>query len=278
MFRVSVLTRRALTLRASSASFPSLAPEGRRATQATARRYRRRRCASGLFPARNASSSSRSPTAASAAAAVVSAATGCALCSPFLLILLSPAAAAAAAAVPVADCDADSDDNLDIGAAVPRMTPRETAAEQLLLATLLPVVRAAGDSNNNNTNNNNNGSVLPPGLDLQALALAGGFGVLPGFCAGFALRKVGNIAVAGVGAVFFMFQAAAYQGYVTIHWDAIERDLNRLLDLNGDGALNSGDEAAAQEKLHEVVGMLTHNTSTAMGGFTVGFFAGWRTG
>jgi uncharacterized membrane protein (Fun14 family) len=123
--------------------------------------------------------------------------------------------------------------------------------------------------------------LLPEGIDVQTLSLAAGVGVVPGFCAGFALRKVGNLATFMVGGVFFMFQMAAYQGYVTIHWDAVEKDLNGLLDFNNrdDGRADGTDVTTmSEEKVHEIVGMLTHNTKGALGGFAGGFFMGWRSG
>ena len=121
--------------------------------------------------------------------------------------------------------------------------------------------------------------LLPEGIDMQTLSLAAGVGVVPGFCAGFALRKVGNLATFMVGGVFFMFQMAAYQGYVTIHWDAVEKDLNGLLDFNRDGRVDDADVTnMSEEKVHEIVGMLTHNTKGALGGFAGGFFMGWRSG
>ena len=121
--------------------------------------------------------------------------------------------------------------------------------------------------------------LLPEGVDVQSLSLAAGVGVVPGFCAGFALRKVGNIATFMVGGVFFMFQLAAYKGYVTIHWEEVEKDLNSILDYNRDGNVD-GTEAGtiSEDKVHEVVNMLTHNTKGTLGGFAGGFFMGWRAG
>ncbi len=114
---------------------------------------------------------------------------------------------------------------------------------------------------------------------MQTLSMAAGVGVVPGFCAGFALRKVGNLATFMVGGVFFMFQMAAYQGYVTIHWDEVEKDFNALLDFNKDGSVDRADAATmSEEKVNEIVGMLTHNTKGALGGFAGGFFMGWRSG
>lgn len=111
------------------------------------------------------------------------------------------------------------------------------------------------------------------------MSLAAGVGVVPGFCAGFALRKVGNIATFMVGGVFFMFQLAAYKGYVTIHWEEVEKDLNSILDHSREGNTAGADAAAIpEEKVHEVVNMLTHNTKGTLGGFAGGFFMGWRAG
>ena len=138
-----------------------------------------------------------------------------------------------------------------------------------------------GRDNADGGHNDKGIGMFSEGLDFQTLSLAAGVGVVPGFCAGFALRKVGNVATFMVGGVFFMFQMAAYKGYVTIHWDEVERDLNGILDFSRNDSSENGKGYPApmsEERVNEIVGMLTHNTKGALGGFAGGFFMGWRSG
>lgn len=121
-------------------------------------------------------------------------------------------------------------------------------------------------------------STLPLGIDLESLSLAAGVGIVPGFCAGFALRKVGNLATFLFGGVFFMFQMAAYKGYVTIHWEEVEKDLSDLFDLDNDGKVGKLDTEISEENMQNVLSILTHNTNGTLGGFAGGFFLGWRSG
>ena len=67
--------------------------------------------------------------------------------------------------------------------------------------------------------------------------------------------------------VFFMFQMAAYKGYVTIHWEEVEKDLSDLFDLNNDGKVSKLDTEMSEESVQNVLSMLTHNTNGTLGGF-----------
>ena len=114
-------------------------------------------------------------------------------------------------------------------------------------------------------------------LDLQKLGMAAGVGAVPGFCAGFMLRKLGNVAIFFVGSTFCMFQLAAYKGYVTIHWEKVENDLKSIMNSKQVGDVM--DKGKAEQKMNEVVEILTPNTTNgAMGGFGVGFLAGLKLG
>ena len=107
--------------------------------------------------------------------------------------------------------------------------------------------------------------------------MAAGVGAVPGFCAGFMLRKLGNVAIFFVGSTFCVFQLAAYKGYVTIHWEKVEKDLKSIMDTEAAGDVL--DPSRAEERMNEVMTILTpHTTNGAMGGFGIGFFAGLKLG
>ena len=80
---------------------------------------------------------------------------------------------------------------------------------------LLPVnfSSAAVHCAGSNDNNRSGGNTLQS-FDFSKMGMAAGVGAVPGFCAGFMLRKLGNVAIFFVGSTFCMFQLAAYKGYV----------------------------------------------------------------
>ena len=133
-------------------------------------------------------------------------------------------------------------------------------------------------SNNGTNNHNNDGDGLKlDTFDLSKLGIAAGVGAVPGFCAGFMLRKLGNVAIFFVGSTFCMFQLAAYKGYVTIHWEELEKDVRMLLKSKEVGDVMNPERA--EQRVNDVVRILTPSTKNgAMGGFGVGFLAGIKLG
>ena len=105
----------------------------------------------------------------------------------------------------------------------------------------------------------------------QTISLGG----LMGACSGFALKKVGKFAAGLFGALFCFQQALAYQGYVTMNWSKIEKDLTDLLDVNKDGKFDAGDLNMGYTKVLKV---LQNNTAGLSGGFAGGFLLGVRVG
>ena len=141
---------------------------------------------------------------------------------------------------------------------------------------LLPVnfSSAAVHCAGSNDNNRSGGNTLQS-FDFSKMGMAAGVGAVPGFCAGFMLRKLGNVAIFFVGSTFCMFQLAAYKGYVTIHWEQVEKDLKNLIK-NQEKELNP---RQAEESVQKAIQILTPNTKNgAMGGFGVGFLAGLKLG
>ncbi|KAF4717962.1 hypothetical protein FOZ63_022346 [Perkinsus olseni] len=101
------------------------------------------------------------------------------------------------------------------------------------------------------------------------------FGMISGFCSGFFLKKVGKAAAVTFGVVFVTFQAAAQAGYVNVNWDAVQRDVMKGLDMDGDGEVTEMD---AREAVVRAVNYLTENTGIAAGSFMAGFVLGVRKG
>jgi uncharacterized membrane protein (Fun14 family) len=135
---------------------------------------------------------------------------------------------------------------------------------------------AAAECAASNASNNDDNNPLKA-FDFQTIGMAAGVGAVPGFCAGFMFRKLGNVAIFFVGSTFCMFQCAAYKGYVTIHWERVEEDLKSLMQSKEVGAVMNPEQA--EQKMNDVVQILTPNTTNgAMGGFGMGFLAGLKLG
>lgn len=56
-----------------------------------------------------------------------------------------------------------------------------------------------------------------------------GFGVVAGFAAGFALKKVGKLLAIAVGLIFVAVQLLAYAGFVSIDWAAVQSSVDPML-------------------------------------------------
>jgi uncharacterized membrane protein (Fun14 family) len=55
------------------------------------------------------------------------------------------------------------------------------------------------------------------------------FGALAGFAAGYALKKVGKLAVIALGVFFILLQLLAYFGVVEVNWLQVQRYVDPLL-------------------------------------------------
>ncbi len=47
-------------------------------------------------------------------------------------------------------------------------------------------------------------------------------GALLGFCAGYAIKKIGKVAVFVLGAIFILIQVLAYLGLLTVNWVKVQ--------------------------------------------------------
>jgi uncharacterized membrane protein (Fun14 family) len=164
--------------------------------------------------------------------------------------------------------------SLAIGAAL------SLASSSLLTHMTSTTFTNCASSNSSNSNNNDGDDSALNNLNnfnIQKLGMAAGIGAVPGFCAGFMLRKLGNVAIFFAGSTFCVFQIAAYNGYVTIHWETVEKDLQSLMKSKEVGDIMNPENA--EQTVSDVVDILTPNTKNgAMGGFGVGFLAGLKLG
>jgi len=111
-------------------------------------------------------------------------------------------------------------------------------------------------------------------MDVFKMEYATEFG-LSGFCgyaAGFAIKRAAQAVVFTTGCLFVAMQVMANHGYVTVHWEKIERDWKGQLDQDGDGALTARDMNSTYQQLSN---MLEHGLPGAAG-FGSGLLMGLR--
>jgi len=65
--------------------------------------------------------------------------------------------------------------------------------------------------------------------DVSKMAVKGGFGLFMGFAIGFAIRAFLRLAAVIVGFYFLTLTVLAYLGWVEIHWEVIETQVNGLM-------------------------------------------------
>lgn len=71
-------------------------------------------------------------------------------------------------------------------------------------------------------------------LDALLPALPGlSLGVILGFCAGYAIKRLGKMAALIAGLLFLALQIMAWQGLLSIHWERIQALTEPLLHQGG---------------------------------------------
>ncbi|MEZ4629354.1 MAG: FUN14 domain-containing protein [Deinococcales bacterium] len=93
-----------------------------------------------------------------------------------------------------------------------------------------------------------------------------GVGGALGFATGYALKKVGKLALVAVGLLFLILQLAAFYGYVNIDWLKIQENLNPFFETE---SLN--------RQWQQFLFMITANLPFA-GGFVPMFLVGLKMG
>lgn len=80
-------------------------------------------------------------------------------------------------------------------------------------------------------------------------------GGIAGFCSGYAVKKVSKVAAFVVGVGFIGVQVARYYGVINdVDWSAVEEQLVRSLDTDGDGRITHNDLKAHFDRAMEVLG------------------------
>ena len=93
-----------------------------------------------------------------------------------------------------------------------------------------------------------------------------GVGLVSGYAVGFALKKIGKLLAVALGLLFVVVQVLAVQGFLTVHWEAIERSVEPLLAPEG-----------LEASWRSLVSVLTFNVAFA-GSFVPGLILGLRRG
>ena len=92
------------------------------------------------------------------------------------------------------------------------------------------------------------------------------FGLLAGFAAGYALKKVGKLLAVALGLLFIALQILAYYGFVTVNWAEVQEQVDPLL------------EASALNRLWQgLIDILTYNLTFAVS-FIPGLVFGLKRG
>ena len=109
------------------------------------------------------------------------------------------------------------------------------------------------------------------------------YGFMAGYLSGFALKKVGRVASVTLGLSFLALQSLAYAGYIDVNHDRMQRQVEELLDRNGDGKVDGEDLRGILEDVKKVAGHgvddgRVENAAAGAGGFGLGFVGGLRAG
>ena len=99
-----------------------------------------------------------------------------------------------------------------------------------------------------------------------------GYGFMMGYSSGYCVKKVSKGVAFVVGGLFMAIQALAYHGYANIDNSKIQKDVEKVMDMNRDGKVDIEDAKMAIDKL---TAALTFNMP-AGGGFSAGLLMGLR--
>lgn len=103
-------------------------------------------------------------------------------------------------------------------------------------------------------------------IDVKSISASSVFGA----CVGVATKRLTSDAMYGAGLGIIGLQVLSYCGYININWHAIERDLVKVSDQNGDGKLNSDDAKIAAQKFIQIMKSGIPNAAGFLSGFAIG--------
>ncbi len=92
------------------------------------------------------------------------------------------------------------------------------------------------------------------------------FGVIAGFAAGYAFKKLGKLLAVAIGLLFIVLQLLAFYGFVTINWAEVQSRVDPMLETD-----------SLSQAWRNVLGVLTYNITFAAA-FVPGFIFGLRRG
>lgn len=111
------------------------------------------------------------------------------------------------------------------------------------------------------------------------------YGFFAGYFSGLALKKVGKVASITLGITFLGLQTLAYHGYIDVHHEKLQKQVEEVLDRNNDGVVDIEDLQSWVEEVRKVAGFGIEgngdNDKTLLasgGGFGMGFYGGLRSG
>ena len=131
-------------------------------------------------------------------------------------------------------------------------------------------------NNKSNENNNENEIKSESILDkpLQNIGTPITFGLIMGGCAGYASKKVTKIAAGFIGVTFIGLQILQHNGYITVDWSKVERDVITKMDQNNDGKFDEQDVKILANKYKKILSQSLLSGS----GFVSGFYFGLKYG
>eukprot|EP00033_Pygsuia_biforma_P001647 GCRY01001849.1.p1 GENE.GCRY01001849.1~~GCRY01001849.1.p1 ORF type:complete len:137 (-),score=8.55 GCRY01001849.1:170-580(-) len=95
-------------------------------------------------------------------------------------------------------------------------------------------------------------------------------GLLTGFCAGVACRKIGKAAAFSIGVGFMGLQYLQHKGFIVIRWGRVNEILISKLDQNGDGQIDQADLKTVSKGFFEIMKKNLPASSGFAGGFALG--------
>ena len=111
------------------------------------------------------------------------------------------------------------------------------------------------------------------------------YGFIAGYFSGLALKKIGKVASITLGMSFMALQTLAYSGYIDVHHDKLQKQVESILDRNNDGVVDGEDVKSILEEVRKVAGFGLEEDGgndkkllASGGGFGMGFYGGLRSG
>lgn len=93
-----------------------------------------------------------------------------------------------------------------------------------------------------------------------------------GACSALALKRATKEIAIAVGMTFAGLQTLAYMGYITIDYNRVSKDASKVMDVNGDGKLDSKDFLIIWDKIKDVLGYHLPQAGSFTTGFAFAFY------